>query len=102
MAVLIDASYGSNSALRTGISALGLKYVAAIIPTVKVRGVSGRGASDERLSAKELALSLPKHAWRTITWREGTNDKLRSRFALPTKEALRLQTDLVEGTVLCR
>src|SRR3984893_12426421 len=66
-AVLIDASYGSNSALRTGISALGLKYVAAIIPTVKVRRVSDRGASDERLSAKELALSLPKHAWRTIT-----------------------------------
>src|ERR1700686_440533 len=80
-AVLIDASYGSNSALRTGISALGLKYVAAIIPTVKVRRVSDRGASDERLSAKQLALSLPKHAWRTITWREGTNDKLRSRFA---------------------
>ena len=79
--MLIDASYGSNSALRTGISALGLKYVAAIIPTVKVRRVSDRGALDERLSAKELALSLPKHAWRTITWREGTNDKLRSRFA---------------------
>ena len=36
-AVLIDASYGSNSALRTGISALGLKYAAAIVPTVKVR-----------------------------------------------------------------
>src|SRR2546421_9875759 len=80
-AVLIDASYGSNSALRTGISALGLKYVAAIIPPVKVRRVSDRGASDERLSPKQLALSLPKHAWRTITWREGTNDKLRSRFA---------------------
>src|SRR6202171_4406768 len=80
-AVLIDASYGSNSALRTGISALGLKYVAAIIPTVKVRRVSDRGALDERLSAKELALSLPKHAWRAITWRQGTNDKLRSRFA---------------------
>ena len=51
-AVLIDASYGSNSALRTGIGALGLKYVAAIIPTVKVRGVSGRGASDERLTPR--------------------------------------------------
>jgi hypothetical protein len=24
---------------------------------------------------------LPKHAWRTITWREGTNKRLRSRFA---------------------
>ena len=27
-AVLIDASYGSNSAMRTGISVLGLKYAA--------------------------------------------------------------------------
>jgi SRSO17 transposase len=80
-AVLIDASYGSNSALRTGISALGLKYAAAIVPTVKVRKVSDRGALQARLSTKQLALSLPKHAWRTITWREGTNDKLRSRFA---------------------
>src|SRR6476619_5846309 len=60
---------------------LGLKYAAAIVPTVKVRKVSDRGALQARLSSKQLALSLPKHAWRTITWREGTNDKLRSRFA---------------------
>ena len=80
-AVLIDASYGSNSKFRAGVSALGLKYAAAIVPTVKVRKVSDRGALQARLSTKQLALSLPKHAWRTITWREGTNDKLRSRFA---------------------
>jgi SRSO17 transposase len=79
--VLTDASYGSHSAFRTGISVLGLKYVAAIVRTVKVRRASDRGAPVERLSVKELALSLPKHAWRTITWREGTNDRLRSRFA---------------------
>jgi SRSO17 transposase len=79
--VLTDASYGSNSAFRTGISALGLRYVAAIIPTLKVRRVSDRGVLGPRLSAKQLALRLPKHAWRTITWREGTNKRLRSRFA---------------------
>jgi SRSO17 transposase len=77
--VLIDASYGSNSALRTGISALALSYVAAIVSTVKVRAVSD--AAERRMSVKELALSLPKRAWRTITWREGSNDRLRSRFA---------------------
>jgi SRSO17 transposase len=27
-----------------------------------------------------LALSLPKRAWRTVAWPEGTNVKLRSRF----------------------
>jgi SRSO17 transposase len=79
--VLADASYGSNSALRAGISALALNYVVGIVSTVKVRAVSDRGAAEQRMSVKELALSLPKHAWRTITWREGTADRLRSRFA---------------------
>ena len=80
-AVLLDASYGSNSALRTGISALGLEYVAAIVSNLKVRRASERGVSERRLSVKELARKLPDHAWRTITWREGTNKRLRSRFA---------------------
>src|SRR6516162_2848002 len=80
-AVLMDASYGSNRALRAGVSALGLSYVAAIVPTVKVRQLTKDGALGQRMSVKQLALSLPKHAWRTITWREGSNDRLRSRFA---------------------
>jgi SRSO17 transposase len=77
--VLFDASYGSNTALRTSVSALALRYVAAIVSTVKVRAAADRDAP--RLSVKALALSLPKHAWRTITWREGTAERLRSRFA---------------------
>ena len=79
--VLMDASYGSNTALRESVSALALRYVAAIVPTVKVRAVSKRGAPEPRVSVKELALSLPKQAWRTITWREGSAASLRSRFA---------------------
>jgi SRSO17 transposase len=79
--VLTDASYGSNSAFRAGVSALGLEYVAAIIPTVMVRSVTDDGELGPRLSVKTLALGLPKKAWRTIAWREGTNKKLRSRFA---------------------
>jgi SRSO17 transposase len=80
-AVLFDASYGSNSRLRSGVSELGLSYVAAIVATVKVVAVPKRGAPERRMSVKALAQSLPKHAWRTITWREGTNEQLRSRFA---------------------
>ena len=79
--VLTDASYGSNSAFRAGVSALGLTYVVAIIPTVMVRRVTDDGALGPRQSVKTLALGLPKKAWRTIAWREGTNKKLRSRFA---------------------
>ena len=77
--VLMDASYGYNLALRTEITALGLTYVAAITSTVKV--CKAKDHDPRRESVKELALRLPKHAWRTITWREGTNEPLRSRFA---------------------
>ena len=76
--VLIDASYGTNTAFRTGIGALGLTYVAAILSTVKVRAAAD---PDARVSVKALALGLPKHAWRTIAWRDGSGDRLRSRFA---------------------
>jgi SRSO17 transposase len=83
--VLMDASYGSNSDLRHGVSALALSYVAAIVPTIKVQAVIDGGKPNKRwgprLSAKELALGLPRHAWRKVTWREGTNERLSSRFA---------------------
>ncbi len=79
--VLMDAGYGTNSVLRQAITGLGLSYVAAIVPTVKVRPVRKDDPQPPRVSVEALALSLPKHAWRTITWREGTNEKLRSRFA---------------------
>ena len=76
--VLMDTSYGNNAALRANIGALALFYVAAILPTVKVRPVTD---PQLRVSAKEVALSMPRYAWRTITWRDGSAEKLRSRFA---------------------
>jgi SRSO17 transposase len=79
--VLGDSGYGSNSALRAGVSELGLPYVFGIIPTIKVQAVLRSGKLGKRMSAKRLARRLPKHAWQTITWREGTNNVLRSRFA---------------------
>jgi SRSO17 transposase len=33
------------------------------------------------VSVKALAMALPESAWRTVTWREGTNTDLSSRFA---------------------
>ena len=99
--VLMDHGYGSSLELRTGVSALGLSYVASINPQTSVwaPGVEplppkvwsgGGGKPSKRLrrdgqhrprSVKQLALSLPHKAWRTIRWREGTSDWLRSRFA---------------------
>ena len=92
--VLMDASYGNNSILRQAITGLGLAYVAAIMSTTKVRPVREGDAKPPRVSVEALALSLPKRTWRTVTWREGTNKKLRSRFA-----RVRVRVSPIRGVV---
>jgi len=81
--VLMDPGYGNDSKLRTGVTALGLTYVAGIQSNILVCELKQgrRGAAQQPVTAKKLALSLPAHAWRKITWREGTAGKLSSRFA---------------------
>ena len=98
--VLMDAGYGNNSELRASVSALALLYVAGILSNTTVwapgtgplppKKWSGHGrvptrmrrnAKHRPLSVKELALGLPKRAWRSIKWREGSADWLSSRFA---------------------
>jgi SRSO17 transposase len=91
---LMDVAYGNDSRLRTGMTALGLTYVAGVQPNTLVwpsgagpkrRGKplnnTGRRDEPDLISVKELTLGLPKHAWRTIRWREGSADWLSSRFA---------------------
>jgi SRSO17 transposase len=98
--VLMDAAYGNNSGLRADITALGLTYVVGILSNTTVwtpgtgplppKKWSGRGRPPKLLrrdgmhqpvAVRELALGLPKRAWRTIEWREGTAEPLSSRFA---------------------
>ncbi|MEY9313227.1 MULTISPECIES: transposase [Bradyrhizobium] len=40
-----------------------------------------RNRQHQPAAVKALAIGLPAKAWRTITWRQGTNEKLTSRFA---------------------
>jgi SRSO17 transposase len=40
-----------------------------------------RDRNHQPISVKELALSLPAKAWRIIAWREGSAERLTSRFA---------------------
>jgi SRSO17 transposase len=63
-AVLMDASYGSNSDLRNGVSMLALSYVAGIVPTIKVQTVIDGGELGPRISAKELAAQLAEEGCR--------------------------------------
>jgi SRSO17 transposase len=91
--VLMDPAYGNDATLRMNTTALGLTYVAGIQSNVLVwapgskpqaplaRPKRGRERNPGLISVKEIALGLPREAWQTIQWREGTNDWLSSRFA---------------------
>jgi SRSO17 transposase len=98
--VLADAAYGINTEFREGLSKLKLQYVVGVQSSLTVwepgkqplpakpRGRMGRppqllqrSANHQPVSVKQLAMSLPSGAFREVTWREGAERKLRSRFA---------------------
>ncbi len=98
--VLADAGYGIDTAFRDGITELGLAYVVGIQSHTSLwppgtgplppKPWGGRGrppslvrrdADHAPMSAKALAASLPRRAWRRLTWREGSNAILAGCFA---------------------
>ena len=114
--VLMDAGYGNNSELRADITALGLTYVAGILSTTTVwapgtgplpaKKWSGigrpptllrRDGKHQPISVKELALGLPKRAWRVVKWREGSAEWLSSRFARVRVRVARRDFKLTES-----
>jgi SRSO17 transposase len=98
--VLADAAYGMNTEFRDEVTQLELQYVMGVQSSMtawapgerplpaKQRGKLGRpprllqrSTDHQPMSVKQLAMSLPSTGFREITWREGTDRKLRSRFA---------------------
>ncbi len=98
--VLADAGYGIDTKFRTAIDQLGLHYVVGIQSSVTVwepgqqplpaksRKTIGRpakllqrDADHQPVSVKQLALGLPPVTFKTVSWRQGTQRGLRSRFA---------------------
>ena len=98
--VVADAGYGIDTAFRDQLTARQLRYAVGITKAVKVwpegaaplppAAWSGHGpkpkllrrdAEHQPVSVKALALTLPPRQWKTVTWREGTNQALTSRFA---------------------
>ena len=98
--VLADAGYGIDTGFRSALTEMGLTYIAGIQSSTSAwppgtgplppKPWSGKGRPPSRsrrdpthkpVSAKELAHGLPADAWQTVTWREGTNASLSSRFA---------------------
>ena len=98
--VVADAGYGVDTAFRDQLSARELQYAVGITSAVKVWpegtaplppatwSVQGRkpqrvrrDAHHQPVSVKALAKALKPRQWQKVTWREGTNRALTSRFA---------------------
>jgi SRSO17 transposase len=98
--VLADAGYGVDTAFRTALTEMRLSYILGIQSSTTLwapgtaplppKRWSGKDRPPTRirrdphhtpLSARDLAKTLPDEAWKIVTWREGTNAPLASRFA---------------------
>jgi SRSO17 transposase len=106
--VLMDAGYGSDTQLRASLTTLAFSYIAGILSNTSVwaqgraplppKPWSGRGRPPKPWSGRGRppklmrrdgehqptsvkALALAHKAWTEISWREGTADRLTSRFA---------------------
>ena len=98
--VLADPAYGDSAGFRDKLTAVGIPYAVGIRPATGVwapgtaplppEPAVGPGRPGKNLrrapghmpvSVKALASGLPARAYRTVAWREGTNETLRSRFA---------------------
>ena len=74
------AGYGDAAGFRSGLQALGFRYMLAVPPTITVWPLRPQPTL-EPVSAKTLALGLPSGAWRPINLRDGGRVGILSRFA---------------------
>ena len=98
--VLADAAYGNDTHFRSGVTELGLQYAVGVqssmtvwepgtepLPPRKWKGTGRppkllrRNGRHKPVTAKEVALELPNGSWKDVSWREGSERTLRSRFA---------------------
>jgi SRSO17 transposase len=98
--VVADAGYGAATQFRDGLTARGFSYAVGIKGDTSVwppgkgplppKPYGGRGRPPtlvrrvkgvKPVSAKALALELPRRSFKPVSWREGTKGTMRSRFA---------------------
>jgi SRSO17 transposase len=98
--VLADAGYGVDGQFRAGLTKLGLEYIVGVQSSMTVwkpgtkplppKSWKGQGrppkllrrdSQHQPVAVKQLATALPPSAWKNVPWREGTDQKLQSRFA---------------------
>jgi len=76
MAVVADADYGDQPSFLDQLERRELRYVMAVRRDFTVR----TSADSPAQRADALVSAQPKRAWPTISWREGSNGRLRARF----------------------
>lgn len=92
--VLADSDYGDDYGWRTALRQRGVGYCVAVEPRAKAwtgapvgspPPAAGRPAPKNPLPAPQrldqIARELPRAAWRTLAWREGTRGPMQGRFA---------------------
>ena len=98
--VVADAAFGDTAEFREALTARGFSYALAIkgqtkvwptghepLPPKPYRGLGrpatrrGTDTDHKPVSARKVADDLPKRAWKTVRWREGTKGTMTSRFA---------------------
>lgn len=99
--VLADAAYGDETAWREQLAEWGLQYAVGVRPAttvwwgehqpapepIRARGAGRprrrlrRDAQHQPIAVADLARALPARNWRSVTWRQGVSQPLRSRFA---------------------
>ena len=98
--VVADAGYGTTTAFREALLALGLSYAVGIAAETSVwppgegpatpKRWTGQGRPPTRYrrtrthqpcAVRAVAAALPASAWQTVRWREGTRGTMQSRFA---------------------
>ncbi len=78
---LADSAYGDVGDFRVGLRWLDLPYAVAIHATTCVTLLGRDGRERATLQVSKVAPSLPKKAFRKVTWRQGTSRPMCSRFA---------------------
>ena len=79
--ILADSAFGNNCEFRNTLQLLGFDYGVGIQSTTRVIELDRLGRErGEPMSASELVSKLGRKGFRKLTWREGSQGKLSSRF----------------------
>jgi SRSO17 transposase len=80
--LLADSAYGDCTHFRNRVREMGFDFAVGVLPTLGVVRLDRLDrVNAKRETVHELIAALPRKAFRRLTWRDGTRDKLQSRFA---------------------